>query len=178
MVKKPFSVVAMVVLPEHLHCEWRLPRRDADFATRWRLIKTWFTKHREGLLGYADANPTFGEGRSEVVGYADANPTYGEGRSEVVGYADANPTYGENLSRVRKGERMVWQRRYWEHVIRDEADLRHHVEYIHYNPVKHGYVARPIDWQFSSFRRFVKSGVYAEDWGAGKVQFPDDVGSE
>jgi putative transposase len=68
-------------------------------------------------------------------------------------------------SRVKKGERGVWQRRFWEHVIRDEDDLAHCCDYIHFNPVKHGYVSRPVDWRFSSFHRFVKSGDYAPDWG-------------
>ena len=56
-------------------------------------------------------------------------------------------------SRGRKGERNVWQRRYWEHVIRDEADLEAHVNYVHYNPVKHGYVSEIDDWPYSSWRQ-------------------------
>ena len=60
----------------------------------------------------------------------------------------------------------IWQPRFWEHVIRDERDLRCHLDYIHYNPVKHGLVSRPIDWEFSSMRRFVRRGLYEADWGA------------
>jgi putative transposase len=56
-------------------------------------------------------------------------------------------------SRARKGERGIWQRRYWEHRIRDEEDLRNHIDYIHRNPVKHGWVAEMADWPYSSFRR-------------------------
>ena len=74
---------------------------------------------------------------------------------------DVPPT----ASRQRKGERGVWQRRYWEHRIRDDADYARHVDYIHYNPVKHGHVAMARDWPYSSFRRWVVRGVYSEDWG-------------
>jgi putative transposase len=69
-------------------------------------------------------------------------------------------------SRLNKRERGVWQRRYWEHQIRDEWDFEKHVDYIHYNPVKHGYVKRPVDWPFSSLHRYVQSGVLPEHWGS------------
>ncbi|GGX47353.1 REP-associated tyrosine transposase [Saccharospirillum salsuginis] len=111
--KYPFELDAMVVLPDHLHCIWSLPIDDADFARRWRLIKTWFSKHSE------------------------------------VGKASQS---------------SVWQRRYWEHTLRDDEDVARHVDYIHYNPVKHGYVARAGDWPYSSFRKFVRLGVYSEEW--------------
>lgn len=70
-----------------------------------------------------------------------------------------------NKSRVAKGERGIWQRRYWEQVIRDERDYVRHVDYVHYNPVKHGYVTRVADWPHSTFHRFVKRGVYTNEWG-------------
>jgi putative transposase len=69
-------------------------------------------------------------------------------------------------SRVRKGERGIWQRRYWEHLIRDEQDYARHVDYIHYNPVKHGLVTQAKDWPYSTFSRWVAQGIYAPDWGA------------
>ena len=65
-----------------------------------------------------------------------------------------------------KSERGLWQRRYWEHLIRDEADLHRHFDYIHFNPVKHGWVSRVRDWPHSSFHRFVEAGRYDIDWGA------------
>lgn len=68
-------------------------------------------------------------------------------------------------SRRLRGGRGVWQRRFWEHVIRDEVDLEQHCDYIHYNPVKHGHVKRPWDWPWSTFRRFVTAGQYPRDWG-------------
>lgn len=69
-------------------------------------------------------------------------------------------------SRRSKGERGVWQRRYWEHVVRDEDDLRRHLDYIHFNPVRHGLVGEPRAWPHSSFRRFVARGMYPEDWAS------------
>ncbi len=71
-----------------------------------------------------------------------------------------------SASRLRKRERGIWQRRYWEHTIRDEADFARHVDYIHFNPVKHGYVERVHDWPFSSFHRFVRLGVYPANWAS------------
>ncbi len=78
----------------------------------------------------------------------------------------------ERLSVVRKkkGERGVWQRRFWEHTIRDEKDYQYHVDYVHVNPVKHGLVNRVQDWPYSSFHKAVKEGVYDKNWcGDGSV---------
>lgn len=73
-----------------------------------------------------------------------------------------------SASRIKRGERGIWQRRFWEHCIRDDTDYAHHVDYIHWNPVKHGYVARVADWPHSSFQQHVTRGVYAPDWGGGE----------
>ena len=70
-----------------------------------------------------------------------------------------------SMSKLRKREKGIWQRRYWEHAIRDEADLERHVDDIHFNPVKHGLVARVRDWSFSSFHRYVEQGILPADWG-------------
>lgn len=78
-------------------------------------------------------------------------------------------------SRWRNRRHGVWQRRFWEHVIRDELDLGRHLDYIHYNPVKHGLVERAIDWPWSSFHRFVHEGRYPPDWGGGAMDF-DELG--
>jgi putative transposase len=67
--------------------------------------------------------------------------------------------------RGKSGERSVWQRRFWEHQIRDEDDYERHVDYIHYNPVKHGWVMRAAEWPYSSFHRHVREGKMQEDWG-------------
>ena len=63
--------------------------------------------------------------------------------------------------------RAVWQRRYWEHRIRDDTDLARHVAYIHYNPVKHGHVAHPADWPHSTIHRDIRAGLLPPDWAAG-----------
>jgi putative transposase len=121
---RPFAIDAMVVLPDHVHSLWTLPTDDADFATRWRLIKTWFTKH---------------------------SPVDQRGPQDTA--------------RAAKQGQAVWQHRYWEHRIRDEDDYARHVDYIHYNPVKHGWAKSPAEWPYSSFRRYVAAGTYPADWG-------------
>jgi putative transposase len=84
-----------------------------------------------------------------------------------------------SASRLDKGEQAIWQRRFWEHQIRDERDFAHHVDYVHYNPVSHGLVMAPRDWVYSSFHRYVRDGLYSSDWGAeGKVEFEDGIGNE
>jgi putative transposase len=80
-------------------------------------------------------------------------------------------------SRKRKKERAVWQRRFWEHRIRDEIDFVRHADYIHYNPVHHNYVTAPKDWPFSSFHRFVRHGRYSPAWGAGEDWKPTEMES-
>ena len=74
----------------------------------------------------------------------------------------------ESLSarRQKKHERGIWQRRFWEHCIRDQNDFDAHLDYIHYNPVKHGAVKRVADWPYSSFHKFVKAGFYPLEWAA------------
>ena len=72
----------------------------------------------------------------------------------------------QSASRSHKNERMIWQRRYWEHAIRNERDLIHHTEYIFYNPVKHGLVNTPYDWVNGNFRIFVENGLYDKSWGS------------
>jgi putative transposase len=78
---------------------------------------------------------------------------------------------GEEISasRGRKRERGIWHRRYWEHTLRDDRDFGSHVDYIHYNPVKHGHAGRVLDWPHSSFHRFVREGILPCDWG-GEVE--------
>ncbi len=121
--RRPFTIDAIVVLPDHLHCIWTLPPGDSDFSSRWHEIKARFS----------------------------ARMTRDEPRS---------------VRRRRKGERGIWQRRFWEHVIRDEEDFERCADYVHWNPVKHGHVKRPLDWPHSSFHRFVERGSYSKDWSA------------
>lgn len=116
MQHRPFVIEAAVILPDHIHCLWRLPIDDYDFSSRWREIKKAVTKR----MG--------------------------------------------NERNVRK-EGTIWQRRFWEHLVRDECDWRNPMDYIHYNPVKHGYVAKPSQRQWSIFNRYVGRGVYDLEWG-------------
>jgi len=118
---RPFDMLAVVILPDHLHCIWRLPEGDADNANRWAQIKSGFPRRLSA----------------------------GERRS---------------ASRLSRRERGIWQRRYWEHLVRDDDDLHRHVDYIHINPLKHGHVARVADWPHSSFHAWVERGVYPPDW--------------
>lgn len=85
-----------------------------------------------------------------------------------AGFAKSLP-YGEHrcASRRKRGERGIWQRRYWEHLIRDERDYLAHLDYIHINPLKHGLVERVVDWPYSTFHRWVRAGVYSHAWADG-----------
>jgi putative transposase len=95
-------------------------------------------------------------------------------------------TYGSTQSlpardagRSARGERAVWQRRYWEHLIRDDADFSAHVEYIHFNPLKHGFVSAPRDWPHSTFSEWVARGLYDTSWGSqGPIELPARAGRE
>jgi putative transposase len=83
-----------------------------------------------------------------------------------AGFARQIPkTEARSRVRVTRGERAIWQRRFWEHAIRDERDYASHMDYLHFNPVKHGYARRVMDWPYSSFRRCVAKGIYPLDWG-------------
>jgi putative transposase len=124
--ERPFEIAAIVLLPDHLHCLWKLPAGDDDFSTRWRLVKSRFT-----------------------IAMLDS------------GFREQ----GRNYSRRRRGEHAIWQRRFWEHLIDNEEDWKRHLDYIHYNPVKHGCAPAPRDWGFSSFHRYVSLGEYDAEWG-------------
>ncbi len=91
-----------------------------------------------------------------------------------IGEPPAKPS----VSMQKKGEKGIWQRRFWEHTVQNEDDYRIHIEYIHFNPVKHGWVDAPIDWPHSSFHRFVKENVYPESWGSSVIEFPEGIGGE
>lgn len=77
-----------------------------------------------------------------------------------------------SASRKRKGERGIWHRRFWDHIIRDDNDFARHVDYIHFNPVKHGWVKQVADWPYSTFFRYVERGVYPLSWGS---DYSDDL---
>jgi putative transposase len=92
----------------------------------------------------------------------------GRWRDIKGGFSRSVPMTGVlSESRKRKHEREIWQRRYWEHTIRDDGDFEAHVDYVHFNPVKHGWVKRAIDWPYSSFHRWMDKGIYGADWLGG-----------
>jgi len=82
--------------------------------------------------------------------------------------AMASTEYRSEVRR-RRGERGIWQRRFWEHAIRDDRDFAAHCDYVHINPVKHGHAERARDWPFSTFARFVEAGIYTTDWASEPV---------
>ncbi len=90
--------------------------------------------------------------------------------------ATRGPEVNTSRSRKKNRRRGVWQRRYWEHTIEDEDDFEAHFDYVHWNPVKHGYVRCPREWPHSSFHRWVKHGVYEPNWGCGGQMPPSIVG--
>lgn len=126
--KWPFTIDAWVRLPDHLHCMWTLPPGDADFSTRWAVIK------QQTSLACA--------------------ATY------------RNVTLLITSKRNHR-ESTLWQRRFWEHWIRDESDLQRHIDYIHVNPVKHGVCRQVADWPYSTFYRYMARGIYPADWAGG-----------
>jgi putative transposase len=90
------------------------------------------------------------------------------------GFSRSLPTPAERTnSKRRRREKGIWQRRYWEHFIRDDRDLGQHIDYIHFNPVRHRIVARACDWPHSSFHRYVERGDLPLDWGGDTSEFPD-----
>ena len=93
-----------------------------------------------------------------------------------IDFAKAVPnTERRSAVRIARGERGIWQRRFWEHLIRDDEDFRRHVEYCYINPVKRGLVTRVRDWPHSSFHRDVRAELFPEDW-AGDVSAEGDFG--
>jgi putative transposase len=90
-------------------------------------------------------------------------------------FAKALPKAEQLDAHLRPNERGVWQRRFWEHLIRDESDFARHVEYCYINPMKHGLTTRVCDWQYSSFHRDVRAGLFPKDW-AGDTEAPGDFG--
>jgi putative transposase len=123
---RPFQTVAMVLMPDHLHAVWSLPRGDADYPTRWARIKETFT---------------------------------------LTFLANGGAEGPRSTSQIRRRERAVWQRRYWEHTCRDEDDLQQCIDYIHWNPVKHGLAKDVRDYPWSTFHQYLQRGEYDQDWG-------------
>jgi REP-associated tyrosine transposase len=88
----------------------------------------------------------------------------GRWRAIKAGFSKDLAGHGVPLVRGRRGEYDLWQRRFWEHTIRDEGDVARHVEYIHHNPVKHGFVTNPFDWRWSSIHSYARRGIIVAEW--------------
>ena len=148
--ERPFGIVAWVLLPDHMHCTWQLPEGDTDYSKRWGIIKAGFTRRIH-----------------EIV------------RDEGMLIKGMLPAARPSDSQKQRHEGMIWQRRFWEHLIRDDRDFRNHCDYIHFNPVKHGLAETPVGWPYSTIHRFVEKKIYPPDWGGkGEMQIPSHVGKE
>jgi len=125
----PFTVDAIVLMPDHLHCIWTLPDGDLDISARRAQIKhhvAWTCR-------------------------------------------DAYRDFICSATRRRRGESAIWQRRFYERMIKSDVELERYTDYIHYNPVKHGHAASAAAWPYSSFARYVREGKYPADWGGSGV---------
>lgn len=131
---KPFPIDAWVVLPDHMHCIWTLPAGDADYSNRMGMLKARFSRE----LGRSGHAPTLMKNTYGAIG--------GRERTSDEKRVGACPD-------LRKNQSVVWQKRFWEHHIRDEADYLAHIQYCWQNPVKHRLAERPEDWPYSSYHR-------------------------
>lgn len=166
----PFDIDAFVTLPDHVHCIWTLPVDDTDYSKRWSMIKRKFTQyvndlvHTEYSAEKINTVCTVHSGHNNLV------------RTDHSACLDEGCTM---MSRTKRREGFVWQRRFWEHQIRDDRDYQQHCDYIHYNPVKHGLINAPKDWRFSTFHDFVNNGFYQTNWGmTAEMIFAGNVGNE
>lgn len=135
--KRPFRIDAWVVLPDHMHCVWTLPEGDADYSGRWREIKGQFSM----ALGRSGRAPT---------------PMLGNKYGVVAGRRRDVGVEAEGVGArpdLRRDEVGIWQKRFWEHHIRNEASFAACVRYCWINPVKHGLVEHPREWPYSSWHR-------------------------
>jgi putative transposase len=125
----PFEITEVVVLPSVIHTIWTLPPNDADFSTRWRMLKSHFSR---GLP------------------------------------VPANRPHATAL----RGDKGIWQRRFWEHHLRDQDDIDAHRHMIFSAPVQAGLVARPQDWSYSSIHRAIREGTYDPNTATGTAYLP------
>jgi putative transposase len=134
-----------------LHFAWLEVAGRFSFAT---VAICLLPEHLHGIWSLPEGGADYSKRRKEIK------------RKFARGYLlEVGPEGERNASRVKRGEAAVWQRRIWEHTIRDEEDLNRHLDYIHYNLVKHGLAKHAADWPWSSFHRYVREGYYARDWG-------------
>ncbi len=132
----PFTIDAWVLLPED----------DTDYGKRWSIIKRLVSQTVAGITP------------PQNFPVRTAHPTQELPQTDNVGCAV------RTISQQKRRESGFWQRRFREHLIRDHNDLRRHLDYIHFNPVKHGFVDRVADWPYSTFHRYVQEGMYPMEW--------------
>lgn len=141
--RRPFEIEAWVLLPDHLHAVWSLPSGDGNYSDRWGAIKARFSKMVRMKHG-------------DAVG---CKPTLRNAAGVGLPCPDVEGMRARrSASKVRKQDAGIWQRRFWEHHIRDAADYTAHVRYCLLNPVKHGLVERAVDWPYSSIHRDMRAG--------------------
>jgi len=131
----PFTVDAIVLLPDHLHCIWTLPDGDLDNSARWGQIKHHVSWTCRGMYDDFICTDT----------------------------------------RRRRGESAIWQRRFYDRMIKRDGELERYTDYIHYNPVKHGHASSAAAWPYSSFARYVREGKYPADWGGNDADWGNDL---
>jgi len=177
-----FTIEAMVILPDHLHCIWQLPPGDSDFSTRWRLIKRYFSITKDKPVNPVRMSSTFQLDDSHgalnpvfaLKGILSSSPI----QAPIEAGLRTRQAVGFSNGVTERGEKNIWQRRFWEHFLRDEEDWRRHIDYIHYNPVKHGYVQNPADWPHGSFQKALQEGLYPIGWGMKEPSFISDMNKE
>jgi len=148
--ERPFEILAFVVLPDHMHAVWQMPVGDKAYGVRWGAIKSRFSRGVLRKHGWPKDR--------ETVGW---NPTLlakGDQRGRV-GFHPTTSQVPRSASKWKKGDAGIWQRRFWEHHIRDEAALGACIRYCCGNPVKHGLVARAGAWPYSSLHRDIRRGL-------------------
>lgn len=134
----------------------RAPFRDACIAQPFRIDAVCLLPdHLHAVWTLPDGDSDFSTRSGRI-----------KGRFSHDYVAEGGQAHQSGASRARRGEVGVWQRRFWEYLITDDEDSGWDVDYIHYNPVKHGHVTRAAEWPWSSFHRHVRAGLYAPDWGA------------
>ncbi|MEO0485928.1 MAG: transposase [Pseudomonadota bacterium] len=161
----PFDALAWVVLPDHMHCVWRLPAGDRAYGVRWGAIKSKFSRavlRESGWPKTAVDIDAQGRLQPRRPGFSPAHEDDHHAELPRV-WTGRNAGLKPGLRRGKR-ELGIWQRRFWEHHIRDEASLAAHIRYCWLNPVKHGLVSMAAEWPNSSIHRDVRAGRVEPEW--------------
>lgn len=185
--QRPFIMLGYVILDDHFHWLIRLPERlsgnppaadtltyDLGHDNRCDHLMTTpaipkpattlsTTNHRRSGCDRRTLPDTTGTGDKYAI-------------SEIMQSVKLRYTHRYKKRYNIRGQATLWQRRFWDHIVRDQDDLNRHLDYIHVNPVKHGYAKRPLDYPFSSMRNYVERGVYPPDWAGDSLAVPETAG--